>query len=145
MSHPLKLSLLAGAFGVGLAVFPAQAQDYGRYDDPTTSTESVIVTAPEFRAERTTPGLPGKLTLRREVSYRDLDLRTHEGARELRARVSDTVREVCDQLRDAYPLKEQPLEHCFTNAYHDAMANADAAIRDARSDQYYQARYRDEE
>ena len=141
-----RFTLLAGAFGVALAALPAAAQDYGRYDnDSSASSESVIVTAPEFRFERNTMGLPGKLSLRREVSYSDLDLRTHDGARELRARVSDTVREICDQLRDAYPLKQQPLEHCFTNAYSTAMVKADAAIRDARHSDYHAARYRDDE
>jgi len=144
--NPLRLTLLAGALGVALAALPASAQDYGRTDNDTSaSTELVIVTAPEFRFERNTMGLPGKLSLRREVSYSDLDLRTHDGARELRARVSDTVREICDQLRDTYPLKQQPLEHCFTNAYSAAMVKADAAIRDARHSDYYAARYRDDE
>jgi UrcA family protein len=137
-----RLSLLATAFGATLVVLPASAQDYGRYDNDTMApNESVTVTAPQFRFERNTMGLPGKLTLRREVSYRDLDLRSHDGARALKTRVSDTVREICDQLRDAYPLKQQPMEHCFTNAYRDAMLKADAAIRDARSSAYYQARY----
>jgi len=139
---PFRLSLLATALGAALVVLPASAQDYGRDNDTTDATESVIVTAPDFHAERDTMGLPGKLTLRREVSYRDLDLRTHDGARELKARVADTVRAICDQLHDAYPFKEQPMEHCFTNAYRDAMVKAEAAIRDVRSNGYYEARYR---
>ncbi len=141
-----RSTLLASAFGAALVALPAAAQDYGRVDEPAAAApESVIVTAPEFHAERNTMGLPGKLTLRRVVSYRDLDLRTHEGARELRARVRDTVSEVCDQLRDAYPLREQPTEHCFTTAYDAAMLKTDEAIRDARHDDYYGARYRDGE
>ena len=143
--NAFRLMLLAGAVGTALVTLPASAQDYGRVDDTTAASESVIVTAPEFRAERATPGLPGKLTLRREVSYSDLDLRTRDGARELRARVRDTVNEVCDQLHDAYPLKEQPMEHCFTNAYNAAMVRTDEAIRDARHGDYYDARYGDDE
>jgi len=140
---PIRLSLLGAAFGAALFALPASAQDSGGTYD--TNAESVIVVAPQFHAERNTMGLPGKLTLRREVSYSDLDLRTHDGARELRARVSDTARAICDQLHDAYPLKEQPLEHCFTNAYNAAMVKTDAAIRDARSSNVYEARYRDED
>src|ERR1700744_2702179 len=97
---PIRMALLASALGA-LFIAPAVAQ---QYDD---STENVIVTAPNFHAERSTLGLPGKLSLTREVSYRDLDLNTREGARELRARVRDTAREICDQLNDAYPVREQ--------------------------------------
>ncbi len=143
-SH-FRLSLLATAFGAALVVLPASAQDVGRIGGTTDQAESVTVTAPEFRFERNTMGLPGKLNLRREVSYRDLDLRTQAGASELRARVRDTVNEICDQMRDAYPLKQQPLEHCFANAYSAAMVRADAAIHDARWSRTYEASYRDDE
>jgi UrcA family protein len=135
---PLRLALLATTLSA-LWIVPSVAQDD---QDTTGSSESVIVTAPDFHAERNTLGLPGKLTLRREVSYSDLDLRTHEGARELRHRVNTAMHEVCDQLRDAYPVKEQPMEHCYTNGYHDAMLNAEKAIDEARSSDYYRADYR---
>ena len=135
---PIRMTLLATTMGA-LCIAPAVAQD----DDYANngSTESVIVTAPDFQAERATPGLPGKLTLRREVSYSDLDLRTHDGARELRHRANVALQEVCDQLRDAYPVKEQPMEHCYTNGYKQTMLNVDKAIDSARSD-YYRAEYR---
>jgi len=134
--RPLRLTLLATALGA-LSIVPSLAQD----DGEDMSTESVIVTAPDFHAERDTLGLPGKLTLRREVAYSDLDLRTHDGARELRHRADVALHEVCDQLRDAYPVKQQPLEHCYANGYRQTMLNVDKAINDARSD-YYRAEYR---
>ena len=131
---PIRMTLLATTLGA-LWIVPAAAQDEDR-------SESVIVTAPQFHQERSTLGLPGKLTLRREVSYSDLDLRTRDGAHELRERVNDTLREICGQLRDSYPVKEQPMEHCYTNGYHDAMVAVDRAIRDARASDYYRADYR---
>jgi UrcA family protein len=134
---PIRMTLLATTMSA-LWIVPAVAQDD---DYATGSSESVIVTAPDFHAERNTLGLPGKLTLRREVSYNDLDLRTHDGARELRHRADVALREVCDQLRDAYPVKEQPLEHCYTNGYKQTMLNVEKAIDSARSD-YYRAEYR---
>jgi UrcA family protein len=133
---PLRMALLATTLSA-LWIVPSVAQDDGDY----TSTESVIVTAPDFHAERNNLGLPGKMTLRREVSYSDLDLRTHDGARALRQRADVALHEVCDQLRDAYPVKEQPMEHCYTNGYKQTMLNVDKAINDARSD-YYRAGYR---
>jgi UrcA family protein len=132
---PIRMTLLATTLSA-LWIVPAVAQE------DVDQTESVIVTAPDFHAERSTPGLPGKLTLRREVSYSDLDLRTRDGARELRQRVNDTLHEICGQLRDSYPVKEQPMERCYTNGYHDAMLTVDKAVRDARSSEYYHADYR---
>ena len=134
---PLRLALLASTLSA-LWIMPSVAQTDDNY---AGSTESVIVTAPDIHTERDNLNLPGKLTLRREVSYSDLDLRTHDGARELRHRVNVAVHEVCDQLRDAYPVKEQPMEHCVANGYRDAMLNVDKAITSARSD-YYRAGYR---
>lgn len=141
---PLCLALLAGAaFGAGSAA----AQDYGRTGDPyaTGSTEQVIVIHPRYRAYRDGQGigLPGKMSLSRDVSYSDLDLRSREGARELRVRVDEMARDVCRELRDTYPLREQPgATKCYEGAYRDAIVKADAAIRDARFNDYYEAGYR---
>jgi UrcA family protein len=141
---PLCLALLAGAaFGASSAT----AQDNGRTDDPTATgaQEQVIVIKPRYRSYRDGEGigLPGKLSLSRDVSYSDLDLRTSAGARELRVRVDDMARDVCRELRDTYPLKEQPgATKCYEGAYKDAIVKADAAIRDARWDHYYRAGYR---
>ena len=143
----IRLALLAGAIGAVFAVSPAAAQDAGRTDDGSTSnatTEQVIVVAPQFRSEPDLLNLPAKLSLSQNVSYSDLDLSTRDGARELRARVDETARDVCRQLKDAYPLKQQPLEHCYANAYRAAIERADEAIHDARDSGYHRARYGDE-
>ncbi|HXC54836.1 MAG TPA: UrcA family protein [Rhizomicrobium sp.] len=143
---PIRLALLASALGMVLAAPSALAQDVGRYGDTTynnnSTSESVTVTAPNITRERDLPGLPGKMTLSQEVSYHDLDLTTRDGDRALRERVRDTARDVCNQLREQYPLHEQPLAtKCYEGALKDAMLRADAAIRDARDSDYYRARY----
>jgi UrcA family protein len=141
LNSGICVALLAGA--ACWATTSANAQDYGRPVYADTSTETVVVEAPYFRAERGSVfGMPGKVTLSRAVSFRDLDLTTYDGAHELKARVADMAREVCDELRDAYPYRQQPGEtKCFEGAYRNGMVRADAAIREARWGRYYRTRY----
>ena len=143
---PLRLALLAGAVDAICAASSASAQDYGRTDEQaaTGPAEQVIVISPIYRAERHTLGLPGTVSLSREVSYSDLDLTTRDGARALRARVRDMARDVCDELRDADPVREQPgATKCYEGAYKNGMLRVGDAIRDARHGGYYEARYRE--
>jgi UrcA family protein len=126
----IRMALMATALGALFAA-PAMAQQYD--DENAGPSESIIVTAPDFHAERNNLGLPGKLSLTRPVSYSDLDLNTRAGASELRARVRDTAREICSQLNDAYPVREQPGEpKCFETAYKSGMTHAEEAIRTVR-------------
>jgi UrcA family protein len=123
---PIRMALMATALGA-LFVAPALAQQYDNDGD------TVVVTAPDFHSERNTLGLPGKLSLTRQVSYSDLNLNSRAGARELRARVRDTAREICSQLSDAYPVREQPGEpKCYETAYKSGMTHADEAIHAVR-------------
>jgi UrcA family protein len=137
----LCVALLTGA--ACLTITAASAQESGRPVYADTTSETVIVEAPYFRAERGSVfGLPGKVSLSRAVSFRDLDLTTYDGAHELKGRVADMARQVCDELRDAYPVRQQPGgTKCFEGAYRNAMVRADAAIREARWGSYYRARY----
>jgi UrcA family protein len=67
------------------------------------------------------------------VPFDDLDLTTHDGARELRERVRSAARDVCVKLADEYPFKQQPgSTKCYEGALKTAMIHADAAIHDAR-------------
>lgn len=129
-----NIALLAG--GLMLSASVASAQDVSNYKAAAYTapdTEEVIVTAPDIRVERNPVfGLPGKATLSRRVSFSDLDLRDRNDARTLRQRVRETAREVCDTLRDAQPLRQQPGTSCYRDALNDAMPRADAAIREAR-------------
>jgi UrcA family protein len=136
---PLKSALLASALGALLLAPAAQAQDNGRYDSASYSNdnESVTVYAPQFRTDpgARLNGIPGKVSLSRAVSYSDLDLRNPRDAHELRARVADTARDICDQLADAYPGPDASGTSCFRTARADAMRHVDAAIRDARDEE----------
>jgi len=135
-----NLALFVSA--MALSASAAAAQDSSNYNAAAYTapdTEEVIVTAPDIRVEHNPVfGLPGKASLTRRVSFSDLDLSDPQGARELRARVRETARDICDTLRDAYPLRQQPGTSCYRDALKDAMPRADAAIRDAR----YDVRYR---
>ncbi|MBL6853252.1 MAG: UrcA family protein [Alphaproteobacteria bacterium] len=128
-----NLSLFTAALVMSAVAAQAQDANYNPAAYTPPDTEEVIVTAPDIRMERNpAAGLPGKATLSRTVSYSDLDLGTVGGARTLRARVRETARDICDTLRDAYPLRQQPGTSCYRDALKDAMPRADAAIRDAR-------------
>lgn len=131
-----RLMLLAGAAGLFFAIQPAGAQDYGRADDmgQQAGPEQIIVQAPYLREERSNVfGHLDKVSMSGAVSYADLDLTTRGGARELRRRVRDTARDICRQLAEDYPFRQQPLStKCYEGAVKDGLVRADDAIRDAR-------------
>lgn len=134
----LKYTLLAAsAVGLMLAAAPASAQDYDNSADDSYQTgpnEQIEVIAPRYREDRTPLNGPlGKLSLSQTVHFGDLDLRTRDGARELRYRVRETAHAVCEQLADEYPVKQAPGTNCYKTAVESAMSKADAAIRDARN------------
>ena len=134
-----NLAVVAGALLLSVSAAPAQELAQYKSAAYTPGTEEVIVTAPDIHMERGSIfGLPGKATLSRRVAFNDLDLTEPSDARMLRQRVRDTARDVCDTLRDAYPVHEQPGTSCYRDALKDAMPRADAAIREARTS----ARYR---
>ena len=126
------LAMISGLLMLSASAAAAQEANY----NPAAyapDAEQVIVTAPDIRVERNPVfGLPGKATLTRRVSFNDLDLRDPHDASRLRERVRQTARDICDTLRDAYPLRQQPGTSCYRDAVADAMPRATAAIRDAR-------------
>ena len=69
-------------------------------------------------------------------SFDDLNLRSRRGAQELRYRVREAARDVCDTLRDAYPVRQAPYTSCYVDAVKDALIHADEAISDARDYRY---------
>jgi len=127
-----KTALLAGAAGLMLSVSGAQAQDYG-YSQVAYEPESVIVQAPRYRVERYGLNAPSKISLSQLVPYDDLDLRTRDGAQELRFRVGEAAREICTQLVVSTQIPQLPGTHCYRDAYQAGLVRAQAAIRDARS------------
>jgi UrcA family protein len=129
-----RLALLASAVLLLATAPAANAQD--RYRNASYSDESreqVIVIAPRVHEERgATLGIPSKVSMSQPVPYDDLDLRTRTGAHELRLRVADTARNICDRLADNYPYREVPGRSCYKEAVSDAMIRVNEAIRDAR-------------
>jgi UrcA family protein len=132
-SSAIRIALLASAFGAGLAVSSADAQDNG-YPD-----ESVTVASPHFRSNADGARLNGPLervSLSSLVRTDDLDLRSGRGARELRLRVRDAAQGVCTQLADAYPLRQMNGTSCYKDALQNGMLRANEAITNARFDRY---------
>lgn len=131
--------LMASAFGVALAagvcgfISPsALAQDYGPAYE-SGPPESVIVTAPRLHIDSHRLNGPlERVSMSTTVRYDDLDLGTWSGDRELRRRVRDEARNICDRLAGAYPFYQLQGQRCFRTALNNAMAQANVAIYDAR-------------
>jgi UrcA family protein len=131
--------LTAGAVGAGLAFSSsgASAQAYGYGPPPapytTVQADEVIVTAPRFRNDHNRLNVPiENVSLSQPVRTDDLDLRTREGARELRRRVRIAADEVCGQLIDQFPVGVDGDSTCYRNAVAEARPRVDAAIQTAR-------------
>ena len=127
--------LAAGAVGLGLITSSgASAQDYGPPAPyATVPTDEVIVTAPRYRNDHNRLNVPiENVSLSQPVRYDDLDLRTRQGAHELRRRVRVVADQVCGQLIDAYPVGVDSDATCYRNAVAEAQPRVDAAIQTAR-------------
>jgi UrcA family protein len=127
-------ALGAGAVGLALIAGPALAQtSYSDGYDPdgAYTTEGLTVYAPSRHERSATTGATIE-TVRasREVYYRDLDLSTRWGARELKERIKSAARSACDQLDEDYPegLNYVPADDdsvsCYTRAVHNGMIDA---------------------
>ena len=136
----LGATLLAtAAVGAGLMISSsgASAQSYG-YGPPapyaTVPTDEVIVTAPRYRNDHNLLNVPiENVSLSQPVRYDDLDLRSRQGARELRRRVRVVADQVCGQLIDQYPVGvDNDDTSCYRNAVAEARPRVDAAIQTAR-------------
>jgi UrcA family protein len=126
-----------GTLGLAFAFLPAKAQDVN-----AGGANEVVVVAPHIRAETSPLNAPPEgIWISEPVSYADLDLRTSQGAHELRLRVRAEAARICDRLREIYPHALPQSESCFRNTLTDAMPKADAAITDvriaARRGEYY--------
>lgn len=116
---------------------PANYQNNGPYGPPPgyeDANENVEVTAPRIHTDRTQRlnGPLEKISMSTAVPYSDLDLRTREGARELRHRVRDAAWNICMQLADAYPVYQANGTSCYRSAYENGMVRANSAINAVR-------------
>jgi len=125
-SSKAVLGALAVA-SVGAFATPSWAQT-------SAPPESVIVTAPRYDVGGSgrVNTIPEKVSLSKVVRYDDLDLRSSRDATILYGRVREAVRDVCWQLKGAFPLRQLPGTSCYKTALQNGLIRADAAIRDAR-------------
>jgi UrcA family protein len=136
----VRTIVLLAASALALALTSAaSAQDYGPYGPgygppvATVPTDQVIVIAPRYRVDHHSLNTPiENVSLSQPVRTDDLDLRTWQGARELRRRVHRVASNVCGQLIDMYPVGVDSDATCYRNAVAEAMPRADAAIQTAR-------------
>jgi len=139
-SHPKFLT--ACALAVVFAACPAIAQDNVRSNETTViyqngDRESVEVTAPRYHGKRSAIGAEIRdVSLSREVRFDDLDLRSPEGARVLRARIRYTANALCAKLDLRFPVTAEDSPPCYRTAVDQAMYRADEAISDARASTY---------
>ena len=131
------LSVLAGFAAGVISAAPAIAQEYG---PPTTrvevngASEEVTITAPHRAPTRNSFGAPIQdVSLSIPVSIGDLNLHTGEGVFELRQRVRNASRSVCNRLSFRYPIGTPDHRTCYRRTIRDAMPQADAAIWNFRS------------
>jgi UrcA family protein len=111
------------------------AADEGDDADDTQVAEAdmdVIVSAPRVREQRDGTLRPGRMVASRAVSFSDLDLRSREGAHELRNRVREAADEICGGLSDMYPADAGDYGACYRESVRNGLVRAQAAITDAR-------------
>jgi UrcA family protein len=136
---PRHVALFATAAAVcALAASAAPAQEYGGYDHGPvyygSPSEEVIIEAPRYhQPERSTIGAPIEdVAMSRTIRFDDLDLQTAWGAHALRERIRYTARRLCNRMDFAYPISTSDSPPCYRTAFEDGMAQADAAIAEAR-------------
>lgn len=133
----LRPVLIAGV--LGLSASAAFAQD--AYDAPYNGAadETVTVTAPRFHTD-TMPlnAPPERAYLSRPISYTKQDLLDPTRSQVLRWKVWRTAHEVCDQLREEYPVyRMSTAPTCFREAYENAITKIDARMAGARLAYWY--------
>ena len=131
MSRIVKTALMAGVMSLAMSAAEAQHKSYYGSASYSREPESIIVLAP--RIDRNGFNAPSKISVRQEISFADLDLRTATGADQLRIRVHAAARGMCDQLLGAYPAAQLAGTDCYASTDRDAMVRAEAAINQARS------------
>jgi UrcA family protein len=129
----MKSLLAASALGVILAGSPVQAQDYDNDGYANGPNETIEVIAPRIPTDHSSLAPTSATNLSIAVRYDDLDLTTGGGARELRSRVRDAARDVCETLEARFPIAAVPQKPCYRTAVEAGIARADNAISDARN------------
>lgn len=138
---------LSKGFGLGLAAAsllaggPAMAQQAGhsaQQSDPpqeqVTVQGQMIVRNHKGSSAQLEAGGFGHdvLTLSHQVSYSDLDLASPADVVELRERVGDAAKQICERLNDMAPPEPSTSSQCMHVAVKGAMKQVHAAVAAAR-------------
>jgi UrcA family protein len=142
-----RLSLAGAAFaalGLGLAAAPARAQDPA-YDGPAYDRDyqpsydhasyrdadaEIVVRARPLGRSSTTGAPIERVTTSRLVDYRDLDIDSPWGARELHWRIEHAARDACEELDNRYPIGEPDVRDCTSEAVRNAEHDVGTYDRD---------------
>ena len=113
-------ALCASAF---VFAAPVQAQPYGQADEDYGPSAGAITVTPPYHREwnSETRRFVDRAYASRVVDVSDLDLRTSYGIRELRMRVRDAARDVCDELSDRYGDDPDQDRQCYVGAVRNAL------------------------
>src|SRR5262245_16621040 len=123
MSKITRTLLTAGVMSLAVSTADAQQRNYYGSASYSREPESIIVLAP--RIDRNGFNAPSRITVRQAVSFADLDLRTAIGADQLRIRVREAARGLCDQLIGSYPVAQLPGTDCYATTSRDGMVRAE--------------------
>lgn len=119
----VSLAAIALAFSSAIAL----AQTEGRLQDVEITGFKTVAPSNHGATWRQVE----TIQLSRAVSYADLDLTTESGAAQLRQRIRNTAKELCQKLRREHPFANEtdlPSGSCVDEALHEAMAEANAVI-----------------
>ena len=130
---PLAGVALAG-LGLALAAAPARAQD-PTYDGPgyqrdygpaydrasyRDDGDEIVIRARPLGRSSTTGAPIERVSASRLVRYRDLDIDSPSGARELHYRIERAARDACQELDDRYPNAMSDNGDCVGDAVRNA-------------------------
>jgi UrcA family protein len=122
IKNAVRVALAMATTGLLIASGPAAAQ-----------TTEIVVEAP--RVTHTGQASPAGakvdiISVTHRVSYRDIDISTHSGAKVLEQRVADSAKAACAEIEKLYPLAT-PADtsgSCQKDAVAKAMVQVNAAV-----------------
>lgn len=130
-------ALVAAAFTITTNVGHAQKGEEKWSGD--LIEEIVVVAAPIMHRQVERSGASGRtietITLRRHVSYADLDLVNYVDINELKKRIETNAKEVCEEINELFPLprwNRADMRNCVKEAIASANDGLAAAIKAAQ-------------
>ena len=132
--YSITLTILVTA-GIMIKPIPVQAEQASADRDGGVMEEVIVTASPYVRRRIVSTDSSGVLTetlsLKRYVSYSDLDLSKYNHVTELKSRIEVNAKEACEQLADLYPTETQggaDMQGCVKLAIESANEGLVAAI-----------------